>query len=96
MSQIILNIENKELEDTLRKYAEQHKKKIEQVAIDAIKQFAEFINHNKLEYQKRDVTKHIHVIKKEYDDENMDDIIPYSHVEDSAEYIRELRRKRKY
>ncbi len=94
MSQIVLNIENQELEDTLKRYAKQHKKKIEQVAIDAIKQFAEFINNNKIEYKQRDVTKHMHVIKKELDDENLDDVVPYSYIQDSAEHIRELRRKR--
>jgi len=93
MSQLILNIDNQELEDTLKDFAKKHKKALEQVAIDAIKQFIGLTYKNKIEYQKKDVTKHMHVIKKEFDEELCDDKA-LQDIEDSASYIHDLRRQK--
>ncbi len=96
MSQLILNIDNKEFEDSLKKFAKKHKKALEQVAIDAIKQFIGVSDKN-IKYTKIDVTKHMHIIEYQTsEDDDLDDVRPYSHVEDSVKYIRDARSKRSY
>jgi len=96
MSQLIINIDNKEFEDSLQEFAKKHKKALEQVAIDAIKQFIG-ISDKKIKYTKKDVTKHMHIIEDQISEEvDLDNVKPYSHIEDSAKYIKELRRKRSY
>lgn len=39
--------------------------------------------------------KHLHNIEYEYDEEFCDETA-YSHIEDSAKYVHEMRRKRRY
>ncbi len=92
MSQLILNLENKELENNLKDFAKKHKKALNQVVIDAIKQFISEPNDKKIEYRKKDVTKHMHIIKKEFDDEVCDESA-LEHITDSASYIHNLRRQ---
>lgn len=48
-------------------------------------------NGDTLVYTKKDPLKHLHKIEYAYDD---GDVKPYSHIEDSAKYIHELRRVR--
>ena len=98
MSQLILNLDNKEMEDSLKEFARKHKKALEEVAIDAIKQFIGIDDNEKIKYTKKDVTKHINTIEYQgfEKDDDLADVKPYSHVEDSVEYIKKLRRERSY
>ena len=48
----------------------------------------------KIEYRKKDVTKHMHIIRKEFDDEICDERA-LEHITDSASYIHRLRRQGK-
>ncbi len=94
MSQLILNLDNKELEDNLKDFAKKHKKALNQVVIDAIKQFISTSDDKNIKYTKKDVTKHMRIIKKEFD-ENACDENALEHITDSANYIHSLRRQNK-
>jgi len=48
-----------------------------------------------LVYVKKDPMKYIHKIEYEYDDDLCDDVA-LTHIEDSAKYIHDLRRQKKY
>ncbi len=93
---ITLKIENPEIESKLKEFVKNQKQELEDVAVEAIRQFIGSFQEDELIYQKKDVTKHMHSIKTEYDEENLDDVKPYGHVNDSAKYIKELRSKRSY
>ncbi len=93
---ITLKIENPEIESKLKEFVKNQKQGLEDIAVEAIRQFISSFQEDELIYQKKDVTKHMHPIKTEYDEENLDDVKPYSHVNDSAKYIKELRTKRSY
>jgi len=45
-----------------------------------------------LVYRKRDYKKYSRIIKREYDPKNVDDVA-LLHIEDSAKYVHDLRRK---
>jgi len=47
------------------------------------------------EYAKKDPMQYIHKIEYEYDDDLCDDVA-LTHIEDSAKYIHDLRRKNRY
>lgn len=94
MSQLILNLDNKELETSLHNFAKKHKKALDQVVIDAIKQFIGLDEDKEIRYVKKDITKHRHIIQKEFDD-NMCDESALEHITDSARYIHNLRRQSK-
>lgn len=85
---ITLKIENPEIEQVLFKFANSQKKQMEEVAIEAIR---EFITSFNISYTKKNVSEHKHVIHKEYDDSLTDDVA-LEHIQNSAEYIHNLRR----
>ncbi len=92
---LAIKIDNPDIESQFKKYATQHKKAIEEVVSDALKLFLE--THKKddtIVYTKKDPMKHLHEIKYEDDGEDLSDVKPYSHVEDSAVYVHNLRRER--
>jgi len=93
---LAIKIENKEFETKFLEYVKMQKKTIEDVALDAI---TKLINSNqkKLVYEIKDPLKHLHKVQYEYDDlgDDLDDIKPYNHIEDSALYIHNLRREKK-
>ncbi len=93
---ITLKIENPEIEIKLMDFVKNQNQKLEDVTIEAIKQFISSFEDDKLIYQKKDVKQHIHTLKVEYDDKNLENVKPYSHVSDSAKYIKDLRSKRSY
>ena len=53
MSQLILNLDNKELENSLKDFAKKNKKALNQVVIDAIKQFIGVPDDKKIKYIKK-------------------------------------------
>ena len=92
---LAIKIDNPNIENRFREYALQHKKTIEDVVNDAMQLFLEM--HKKddeILYKKKDPMKHLHQIEYKDDGENLDDVQPYSQVEDSALYIHNLRRER--
>ncbi len=93
MTQLVLNIENQELTDTLQEFSLKQKKTMEEIAIEAIKIFIETSKKKyKPIYAKKDVTKNMQVIKKDFD-ENLCDDIALTHIQNSADYIYNLRRQ---
>jgi len=86
---IILNINDPEIEKELTKFSGIKKQHLEKIASDAIRQF---INSFNISYKKKDVTKHSHIILKDFDADQTDDIA-LDHIQNSDVYIHNLRRK---
>jgi hypothetical protein len=92
---ITLKIDNPDIEQQLMQFVKQQKQDLEEVVLEAIKKLIYPSTKKKFNYVKRDPRKYSRKI--EYDDDSTDDLSdvkPYSHVEDSGAYIRELRGKR--
>ena len=94
---LTLKIDNSELENKFVEFAKSQQKAVEEVAVDAMKYFMSMKKEDtKFVYTKKDPLKHMHKITYDYDEnEDLSDVKPYSHVEDSALYIHELRRKKR-
>jgi len=90
---LAIKIENKEFESKFLEFANNQKKAAEDVALEAIKYFINLKDNDTLVYTKKDPLKHLHKINYECD-EDLNDVIPYSHIEDSAAYIHNLRQQR--
>jgi len=89
---ITLKIENQDMEEQLKVFVQEQK----EVTVEALKNFLNsFGKKEKLVYKKKDPRKHSRKIEFT-DDENEDlsDVQPYAHVEDSGKYIHDLRRQR--
>ena len=90
---IKLKVENADIEEQLRLFL----KEKQEITVDALRNFLNsFHKEEQFVFKKRDPQKHskkINYIDEE--NENLDDVKPYSYVEDSGQYIHELRRKRK-
>ena len=93
---LAIKIDNPEIENRFKQYAMQHKKAIEELVSDALKMFLDMNSKgDTLVYTKKDPLKHLHKIEYAYDDgEDLSEVKPYSHIEDSAKYIHDLRRVR--
>ena len=92
---LAIKIDNPEIENKFKKYAKQQKKAIEDVVSEAMKLFLD--THKKddeIVFTKKDPMQHILKIKYEDDGEDLSDVKPYSHIENSAQYIHDLRRER--
>ena len=89
---LTLSIENPELENKFLEVAKNQKKAVEDVVLDAMKYFINMQKEDKLVYTKKDPLKHLHKIEREYDEEDLSDVKPFDHIEDSAKYIHDLRR----
>jgi len=93
---LAIKIDNPEIEQRFEEYIKTQKKSHKEVVSEAMKFFLD--THSKddgPEYIKRDPTKHLHTVKRSYEDKFCDDIA-LTHIEDSAQYIHNLRRKRNY
>ena len=90
-----IKIENQEFENKFIEFAKTQKKTIEDVAIDALKYFMNINNNDNLVYTKKDPLKHLHTINYEYDEELCDDVA-LTHIEDSAKYVHDLRRRKRH
>lgn len=92
---LTLKIENSELENKFIEFAKSQKKAVEDVAVDAMNYFMYMKKEsNGITYTKKDPLKHLHKIKREYN-ESMCDDVALTHIEDSAQYIHDLRRKKR-
>ncbi|MDX5585554.1 MAG: hypothetical protein QNK20_11680 [Aureibaculum sp.] len=89
---ITLKIKNIEIENQLTEIAKDQKKGIEDVAIKAIKNFLDSVHKQKFIYEKKNVAEHMHVIHKEYDVDDFDDVA-LQYIHNSAEYIHNQRRE---
>ena len=94
---LAIKIDNPEIESRFKEYAKQQKRAIEDVVNEAIKLFLDTKHkkNDKIVYTKKDPMQYIHKIEYEYDDELCDDVA-LTHIEDSAKYIHDLRRKKRY
>ena len=94
---MILKIDNPEIEKRLEHFVRQQKQDIETVTLEALKKFLNaFQSTQPLYYEKKDPAKHSHTyIPTNIDDteESLADVHPYSHVQDSAKYVHDLRRQ---
>ena len=93
---LILKIENQELENKFIAFTKSQKKAVEEVAVDAMNYFMSMKKESSgITYTKKDPLMHLQKITYEYDEsEDLSDVKPYSHVEDSSSCIHELRRKK--
>ena len=92
---LTLKIDNSELESKFIEFAKSQKKAVEEVAVDAMNYFMSMKKEsNGITYTKKDPLKHMRKITYEYD-ESMCDEVALTHIEDSAKYIHDLRRKKK-
>jgi len=89
---ITLKIENSDMEEQLKAFLQEQK----EVTVEALKNFFDsFGKKNKLIYKKKDPRKHMHkIVYIDNDNEDLSDVKPYAHVEDSAKYVHNLRRQR--
>lgn len=90
---LTLKIENKELENKFLEFAKKQHKAVEEVAQEAMKYFINMQKEDKLVYTKKDPLKHLRKTVRDYDEEMCDDVA-LTHIEDSAKYIHDLRKKR--
>ena len=93
---LAIKIDNPEIENRFKEYAVQHKKAVEELVSDALKMFLDTKKQDdELIYTKKGPLKHLHKIEYAYDDgEDLSDVKLYSHVDDVAQYVHNLRRAR--
>lgn len=93
---LAIKIDNPDMEDRFRQYAAQQRKSVEDLINDALKMFLDTQKKDqKFIYTKKDPIQHLHQIAREYDDDFCDEIA-LEHIENSAEYVHNLRRTRSY
>ena len=97
MQKIILTIHNPEIENILLLLSKEQNKSIENVTIDLLRHATDLIRYNKaklLEYEILDPDKYMEKIKYNIPENvDMQDVNPFSHVSESAEYIKSIRNK---
>lgn len=91
---LAIKIENKDLESAFLEFANTQKESLENLASEAIRYFMAQKQQQTYSYQKKDVSKHIKTISREYDEKLCDDIA-LAHIDDSANYIHSSRRDAK-
>ena len=88
---ITLKIDNPDIEQQLKEFIKEQK----ELTLEAFNNFINsFQKQEKLIYKKRDPRKYSRIIKREYDSEDVDDVA-LLHIEDSAKYVHDLRRKKR-
>jgi len=89
---ITLKIDNPDIEEQLKAFVQEQK----EITVEALKSFFDSLGtKKKLKYKKKDPRKHMHkIVYMDDDNEDLSDVKPYAHVEDSAKYIHDLRRQR--
>lgn len=93
---LAIKIDNPEIENRFKQYAAQNKKAVEDLVSDALKMFLDIKKQDDmLIYTKKDPMKHLHKISYEYD-ESLCDEVALTHIEDSARYVHNLRRIKRY
>ena len=95
---LAIKIDNPEIENKFKQYAAQNKKAVDKLVSDALKMFLDMQKKqdDELIYTKKDPMKHLHKVEYDYEDdgEDLSDVKLYSHVDDVAKYIHNLRRVR--
>ena len=97
MQQILLNIDNKELEEKLVEEAKKKGRKLASLIIDVLEK--NFIKSSPPEFHFKKLNPLKHMSKPEVfidedeGDENDDAVSPFSDITDSASYVRQLREK---
>ena len=89
---ISLKIDNPDIEEQLKLFIKEKK----EITLDALGHFIDSF-HKKEQFvvKRKDPKKHSRKIEYIDDDnEDLSDVKPYSHIEDSGEYIHNLRRQR--
>ena len=88
---ITLKIDNPDMEKQLKALIQEQ----EELTIEALLDFWDsFEKKEKLVYKKKDPLKHMRTITYvDTDDDDLSDVKPYAHVEDSGKYIHDLRRE---
>jgi hypothetical protein len=89
---LILEIEDESLEKRVKEFLKEQKKDLKVFTKEAIERFLDKFSTSK-QVKKLDPLQHSKKISFRLDDD-LDDIKPYSHIEDSAKYIKELRTKK--
>ncbi|HIP44424.1 MAG TPA: hypothetical protein EYG93_03705 [Sulfurospirillum arcachonense] len=93
---LAIKIDNPEIENRFKEYAKSQKKALEDVASEAMKLFLDMHKKDdKLVYTKKNPKKYIRKIEYTYDEELCDDVA-LTHIENSAKYVHDLRRQKKY
>ncbi len=91
MFQLTLQITDETIEQSLFRLAQKQSKEVSEVIMMAIQ---DFITHNEpLSYKKLDPLVHSTVINYQVTDENLDEVKPFSDVNDAAQYVQTLRQK---
>jgi len=88
---IVLEIDDKKLEEQIKNFITTQKKDLKEFTKEAFERFFEKFSSSDINYQKLDPNKHIKKI--DYPDVEDLDADPYSKIKDSAEYVKKLRRK---
>jgi hypothetical protein len=89
---LVLEIEDETLEKRVKEFIKEQKKDIKTFTKEAVEKFLDkFSSQNQV--KKLDPSKYKREIKFDIDDE-IEDVVPYSHIDDSAKYIKELRSKK--
>lgn len=80
------------MEEQLKAFVQEQK----EITVEALKSFFDsFGTKKKFNYTKKDPRKHMHkIVYVDEDNEDLSDVKPYSHIEDSAKYVHDLRRQR--
>ncbi len=92
---ITVKIDNPDLEKQLIEFVKQQKQDLEEITIEALTNFIDlFHKRKKFNFKKKNPIEHSRKI--EYiDDEDLSNVKPYSYIEDSGEYIHNLRREKR-
>ncbi len=88
---LAIKIDNKDLENSFLEFAKDKKDTLDNLVCEAIKYFLETKGKKQINYQKKDIKNHIKKISRKYDETLCKDK-SLSHIEDSAEFIHNLRR----
>ncbi len=93
---LAIKIDNPEIENKFKEYAKKQKVSLEELVSEAMKLFLDLNKKDdELVYTKKDPMKHLHKLEYEYDDDLCDEVA-LTHIEDSAKYVHDLRRKKTY
>lgn len=89
---ITLKIDNPDTQEQLQQFVKEQK----EITVEALRSFLNsFQTKEKFHFKKRDPKEYSRKIEYiDEDDEDLSDVKPYAHVEDSGKYIHDLRRRR--
>jgi len=89
---ITLKIDNPDTQEQLQQFVKEQK----EITIETLRSFLNsFQAKEKFHFKKRDPKEHSRKIEYiDEDNEDLSDVKPYAHVEDSGKYIHDLRRRR--